>query len=109
MPIREQSTLTPPQADNTITLGFPKLGLFNLPGAEKAGRIAVVDIGIPTQLVEAIQPELLTPGLISLFCPGGHRSHIKALLARSWPSPVLRIISARLIWPAPALSASGGV
>ena len=58
-----------PQADNTITLGFPKLGLFNLPGAEKAGKIAVVDIGIPTQLVEAIQPELLTPGLISSLLP----------------------------------------
>src|SRR5512136_3034907 len=35
-----------PRADRTLTLGFPKPGLFNLPGAERAGRIEVLDIGI---------------------------------------------------------------
>jgi hydroxyethylthiazole kinase-like uncharacterized protein yjeF len=49
-----------PFADNTITLGFPKVGLFNLPGAEKAGKIKAVDIGIPTQLVDYVKTELLT-------------------------------------------------
>jgi len=39
-------------ADNTITLGFPKPGLFNSSGAERAGRITVVDIGIPAHLTE---------------------------------------------------------
>jgi NAD(P)H-hydrate epimerase len=36
-----------PISDYTITLGFPKPGLFNLPGAERSGKIVVVDIGIP--------------------------------------------------------------
>jgi len=47
-------------ADNTITLGFPKVGLFNPPGSERAGRITVVDIGIPSYLAEKIPIELIT-------------------------------------------------
>ena len=47
-------------ADNTITLGFPKPGLFNSPGAERAGKITVVDIGIPPHLAEQINCELIT-------------------------------------------------
>jgi hydroxyethylthiazole kinase-like uncharacterized protein yjeF len=58
-----------PQADNTITLGFPKAGLFNLPGAEKAGKIAIVDIGIPHQLVDYINLELLDDKAVSRILP----------------------------------------
>ncbi|MFC1934910.1 NAD(P)H-hydrate dehydratase [Chloroflexota bacterium] len=47
-------------ADNTITLGLPKLGLFNLPGAERAGKLSIVDIGIPGHLTETITTELMT-------------------------------------------------
>lgn len=39
-------------ADETITLGFPKIGLFKQPGAERVGRISVVDIGIPAYLAK---------------------------------------------------------
>jgi len=46
--------------DNTITLGFPKPGLFNFPGAERAGKITVVDIGMPDYLAKGIANELLT-------------------------------------------------
>ena len=46
--------------DNTITLGFPKPGLFNLPGAERAGKITIADIGIPPHLVESVTDELIT-------------------------------------------------
>jgi len=46
--------------DNTITLGFPKPGLFNPPGAERVGEITVVDIGIPEYLAEQATKELLT-------------------------------------------------
>jgi hydroxyethylthiazole kinase-like uncharacterized protein yjeF len=46
--------------DNTITLGFPKVGLFNLPGAERAGKISVADIGIPAHLAEQVDKELIT-------------------------------------------------
>jgi NAD(P)H-hydrate epimerase len=34
-------------ADHTVTLGYPKLGLVTHPGAERAGELHVVDIGIP--------------------------------------------------------------
>ncbi|MFC2044789.1 NAD(P)H-hydrate epimerase, partial [Chloroflexota bacterium] len=47
-------------ADNTITLGFPKLGLLNFPGAERTGKITVVDIGIPCSLVKKVSMELIT-------------------------------------------------
>jgi len=47
-------------ADNTITLGFPKPGLFNLPGAERMGELAIADIGIPDHLAEQISTELIS-------------------------------------------------
>ena len=47
-------------ADNTITLGFPKPGLFLSSGSERVGKLSVVDIGIPTELVAPVNTELLT-------------------------------------------------
>ncbi len=47
-------------ADHTITLGFPKPGLYNSPGAGRAGVITVVDIGIPEYLVKDVTTELIT-------------------------------------------------
>ena len=47
-------------ADNTITLGFPKPGLFNFPGSERVGKLAVADIGIPIHLAEQITTELIS-------------------------------------------------
>lgn len=41
------------QADLTVTIGFPKRGLLVHPGAELAGKLEVVDIGFPQQVVEA--------------------------------------------------------
>jgi len=46
--------------DNTITLGFPKPGLYNSPGAGKSGLITAVDIGIPQHLAEGVKTELIT-------------------------------------------------
>jgi len=46
--------------DNTITLGFPKPGLFNFPGAERAGRITAVEIGMPDYLAKGVTTELIT-------------------------------------------------
>jgi NAD(P)H-hydrate epimerase len=46
--------------DDTITLGFPKMGLFNATGAERAGQITVVDIGIPEELAGAAEVEVIT-------------------------------------------------
>ncbi|MCR4393360.1 MAG: NAD(P)H-hydrate dehydratase [Dehalococcoidales bacterium] len=58
-----------PYADYTITLGFPKIGLFNLPGSERAGNIIVTDIGIPAELVEYINIELLTDDDVRKLLP----------------------------------------
>ncbi len=56
-------------ADNTITLGFPKPGLFNLPGAERAGRITVANIGIPSYLAEQLTSEIITNDWVKSVLP----------------------------------------
>ena len=40
-------------ADTTVTIGLPKRGLLVHPGAELAGKLEIVDIGFPEQVVEA--------------------------------------------------------
>ena len=40
------------QADQTVTIGLPKRGLLMHPGAELAGKLEVVDIGFPEQVVD---------------------------------------------------------
>ena len=47
-------------ADYTITLGFPKPGLFKPPGSERVGKITVVDIGMPANLAEEASEEYIT-------------------------------------------------
>ncbi len=49
-----------PSFDATVTLGYPKPGLFNFPGAEKAGKIVIADIGLPASIGENIPTELIT-------------------------------------------------
>jgi len=46
--------------DYTITLGFLKLGLFNSPDADRAGRITVADIGMPEYMAASVTTELIT-------------------------------------------------
>jgi len=41
------------RADRTATIGLPKRGLLIYPGAEFAGKLEVVDIGFPEQVVDA--------------------------------------------------------
>ncbi|UCE98426.1 MAG: NAD(P)H-hydrate dehydratase, partial [Dehalococcoidia bacterium] len=47
------------RTDNTITLGFPKIGLYNSPGAGMAGMVTIADIGIPEFLAEEIKTEII--------------------------------------------------
>lgn len=47
-------------ADITITLAYPKQGLFAFPGATRTGSIVVTDIGIPSRLAEDILTEVIT-------------------------------------------------
>ncbi len=49
------------RADVTIALGCSKVGLHTLPGAEYAGRVEVVDIGLPKDAIDALPVELLNP------------------------------------------------
>jgi len=56
-------------ADNTITLAFPKIGLFKSPGVERTGRITVADIGIPAYLAEQATDELITADWVRSVLP----------------------------------------
>ncbi|MCI0855215.1 MAG: NAD(P)H-hydrate dehydratase [Chloroflexi bacterium] len=47
------------RADVTIALGCSKFGLHTLPGAEFAGQIELIDLGLPAEAVEALPVELL--------------------------------------------------
>ena len=49
-----------PYADMTVTLAFPKIGLFNFPGAARVGNLKIVDIGIPESLADRIPIEMMT-------------------------------------------------
>jgi NAD(P)H-hydrate epimerase len=44
------------QAEATATFGFPKTGLLLFPGADYAGTLAVVDIGIAPEAVDSVRP-----------------------------------------------------
>lgn len=52
-----------PQFDLTLALGYPKVGLLTFPGAERVGRLQVLDIGVPAGLPEeqSVDVEMLTP------------------------------------------------
>jgi len=56
-------------ADYTITLGFPKPGLFKLPGAERVGRIRVVDIGMPVHLMGEATAEYIAGEWVRAVLP----------------------------------------
>ena len=59
------------QAELTVTMGNPKLGLFLGAGIDHAGRLHCVDIGIPSQYVEDLQLpiEMVTPSAIQPWLP----------------------------------------
>jgi NAD(P)H-hydrate epimerase len=56
-------------ADYTITLAFPKPGLFKSPGAERVGRIIVVDIGMPAHLAEETATEFIAEEWVKSVIP----------------------------------------
>jgi len=56
-------------ADYTITLGFPKPGLFKHPGSERVGKMTVVDIGMPAHLVEEASEEYITDEWVKSVLP----------------------------------------
>ncbi|MBC7233286.1 MAG: NAD(P)H-hydrate dehydratase [Chloroflexi bacterium] len=64
-------------ADVTITLAFPKVGLFLFPGANYVGELVIADIGIPPKLAKDIVLEMTTPAMVKTLLPqrpkNGHK------------------------------------
>ncbi len=64
-------------ADHTVALGWSKVGLHTLPGAQFAGRVEVVDIGILPEMGASILTELMTPAWARAALPerppGAHK------------------------------------
>ena len=60
-----------PHFDTTLALGYPKAGLLHFPGAERMGRLRVLDIGVPPGLAEeqAVDLEMLTPQWVASRLP----------------------------------------
>jgi NAD(P)H-hydrate epimerase len=56
-------------ADLTITLGYPKHGLFLFPGAGRLGRLVIADIGIPPELAKHITTEVITREQVRAVLP----------------------------------------
>ncbi|MDO8691195.1 MAG: NAD(P)H-hydrate dehydratase, partial [Dehalococcoidia bacterium] len=55
--------------DLTVTLGYPKLGLFRFPGAACLGKLEVADIGIPPGQAEDVAFEMITPEWVKSVLP----------------------------------------
>jgi hydroxyethylthiazole kinase-like uncharacterized protein yjeF len=70
------------QADLTVTLGLPKPGLYNFPGAEKTGKLVIADIGIPGELSSGIQTDLMTAGWARAVLPARPASANKGTFGR---------------------------
>ena len=58
-----------PFVDYTLTLGLPKRGLYTPEGAARAGRVEVMDIGLPPQLGDSLKTELIMSKLMQPFLP----------------------------------------
>lgn len=75
------------EADTTVTFACPKLGLATHPGAEFAGEVHVVDIGIPPSLAErvGVRCHLLEEADVTALLPirrlGGHKGTYGHVLA----------------------------
>lgn len=66
------------QATLTATFAFPKIGLLVFPGAEFAGEVVVVDIGVAAEAVREVRPRqfLLTGKIVTSALPlRGRNTH----------------------------------
>ncbi len=71
-----------PSVDFTVTLGYPKVGLYNFPGAERAGKVIIADIGIPPELAEGVKTELITEQWVCSVLPPRPRDANKGTFGR---------------------------
>jgi NAD(P)H-hydrate epimerase len=56
-------------ADITITFACPKQGFFFFPGRDYIGTLYVGDIGLPGEMVQHLQTEMLTDDLVAALLP----------------------------------------
>jgi NAD(P)H-hydrate epimerase len=70
------------RADMTITFGLAKVGLYTLPGSQYAGRIQVVDIGLPRDAERAVPLDLLGTPWVRQRLPGRPVSGNKGTFGR---------------------------
>jgi hydroxyethylthiazole kinase-like uncharacterized protein yjeF len=70
------------RADLTVTLGLPKPGLYNFPGAEYSGRVVISDIGIPVRLSKNISVELISSAWANSVLPARPASANKGTFGR---------------------------
>ncbi|MBM3155223.1 MAG: NAD(P)H-hydrate dehydratase [Chloroflexi bacterium] len=71
-----------PRSDITVTLGYPKPGLYSFPGADKAGEVIIADIGIPPHLAKKIPTELITEEWVRSALPKRPRAANKGTFGK---------------------------
>jgi NAD(P)H-hydrate epimerase len=64
------------EADLTVTLGYPKVGLYTYGAAEATGRIIIGDIGVPTDLQDQIDHEVEENHELCLTTSSWVRKHL---------------------------------
>jgi len=69
-------------ADMTVTLGLAKVGLYQLPGAEHAGSVQVIDIGLPQDAADSGSVELLGTTWVRDHLPSRPASSNKGTFGR---------------------------
>lgn len=67
------------RASHTVTFGLPKLGLYQNHGVDLAGRVAIIDLGIPQTFIDAVQSRttLITSSFVRASLPARRRSSHK--------------------------------
>lgn len=90
------------RADLTVTFGLAKVGLYTLPGSEHAGRVQVVDIGLPKDAERAVPLDLLGTTWVRERLPARPASANKGTFGR-----VLIVAGSRSYVGAARLAAEG--
>ncbi len=86
----------------TVTMGFPKRGLYQFPGAGYAGEVVVADIGIDERMLGGARVELLDLGKVRELLPRRPRDSHKGTFGR-----LLVVAGSSAYVGAPSLAAMG--
>ncbi len=70
------------RAEMTVTFGLAKVGLYTLPGSEYAGRVQVVDIGLPKDAERDVPIELLSTAWVRERLPARPKEGNKGTFGR---------------------------